>query len=77
MTRSAGFLLLPILCLTSTGCIRAEAAGQAFTTTGSSEPFAVEGPVARPSLDEQLEEWRSACDHLAGDALQACLAPAG
>ena len=32
-----------------------------------------ERPPVRPSLDEAVEEWRSACDHLAGDALQACL----
>ena len=32
-----------------------------------------ERPPVRPHLDEAVEEWRSACDHLADHALQACL----
>lgn len=44
---------------------------------GLARPAPQPRPPVRPDLDEMLEEQRGACDAVAGDALQACLATGG
>ncbi len=75
--RTAGIVLLALGLGAVVSGARAAGRAEASVSTGLSEPSPAERPVVRPSLDEQLAEWRSACDHLAGPALHTCLSPAG